>query len=238
MKRKNIIVVTGGNGSIGRAIVKKFLSLDDIVIILDRSDTSKIKHENCICIKTDVTNKNDILKAKSEIKKRYGFVSHLISVAGGAIEEEFGPLDSISLNAIDSSIKLNLNSHIYLTKAFLPLLKNAFDNKSIVLISSINATSAFGLPAYSASKSGIYGFMHSVSRELGKFDIRINCVSPGTVPTIMTVFEPKSFEYYKNLLALPHFTKPDNIAEAVYSLTYIMRAVTNQNIVVDSGQTC
>ena len=106
------------------------------------------------------------------------------------------------------------------------------------LISSINALKTFNLPIYSAAKAGIYGFMNSMVKELGKKDIRINTISPGTVPTDKDIESNGNFYNYryKDMIALKDFTKPEDVADAIFSLTHIMKAVTGQNLVVDSGQ--
>ena len=133
---------------------------------------------------------------------------------------------------------LNLIGHIYITKVLSPLLEKEEKNKTITLISSINALKAFNLPIYSAAKAGIYGFMNSMTKVLGQKNIRINVVSPGTVPTDEDLASNGEFYNYryKDMLALSDFTTAEDIADAVFSLTHAMKAVTGQNIVVDSGQ--
>ena len=139
----------------------------------------------------------------------------------------------------DKPLKLNLPFHIYIKKLFLPLFELYFSkNKTVTLVSSVNAIKTFNLPVYSAAKSGIYGFMKSMVKELGKKDIRINTISPGTVPTKADIASNGNFYNYryKDMLALNDFTKPEDIADAAFSLTHVMKAITGQNIIVDSGQ--
>lgn len=111
-------------------------------------------------------------------------------------------------------------------------------NRTITFISSVNAIKSFNLPIYSAAKAGIIGFMHGIVRELGKLGIRVNVISPGTVPTKDDLARKTDFYNYryKDMMALGKFTNQNDIADAVFSLTDIMKAVTGQNIIVDSGQ--
>lgn len=224
-------------------IVKKYLNNGSKVIATDihKEPTNKefLESENYEYYQLDVTKIEQIEELYKVVKKKYGRVTHLVSAAGRPMRTEIDGIKNATFEDIDLSIKLNLTSHIYLTKIFLELLEqDTSKNKNVVLISSINALKSFNLPVYSAAKSGIYGFMNSLTKEFGKKNIRINVVSPGTVPTKEDLASNGNFYNYKykDMLALNDFTKPEDIADTVFSLTNVMKAVTGQNIVVDSGQ--
>lgn len=240
---KDIILITGGDGNIAQSMVEKYLENNCIVIatdIKDKSSNDKFNsNENYQYYKLDVTDVNQIEELYEEIKQKYGRITHLISAAGMPMPDEINGISDLNFDDIDKSIKLNLTSHIYITKILLPLLEKDFSkNKTVTLVSSVNAIKTFNLPVYSAAKSGIYGFMKSMVKELGKKDIRINTISPGTVPTKSDIASNGNFYNYryKDMLALNDFTKPEDIADAAFSLTHVMKAVTGQNIIVDSGQ--
>lgn len=239
---KDIVLITGGDGNIARHIVQKYLDNNCRVIAADiREKTVEEKfevNENYEYYKVDVTNIEELQELYNRISKKYGRITHLISAAGMPMPTEIDGLETATFEEINKSISLNLASHIYITKIFLPLLKNKENNKSIILVSSVNAMKTFNLPVYSAAKAGIYGFMKSIVKEIGKENIRINVISPGTVPTPADLASNGDFYNfrYKDMLALNDFTKPQDIADAAFSLTHIMKAVTGQNLVVDSGQ--
>lgn len=239
---KDIILITGGDGNIAQSMVEKYLENNCVVIATDikeKSSNNKFNNnENYEYYKLDVTSIEQIEEVYKEIEQKYGRITHLISAAGMPMPNEINGIKELQIDDIDKSIKLNLTSHIYITKTFLPLLEKESNNKSITLISSVNALKTFNLPVYSAAKSGIYGFMKSMVKELGKENIRINVISPGTVPTKADIASNgELYNYrYKDMLALNDFTKPEDIADTAFSLTHIMKAVTGQNIIVDSGQ--
>ncbi len=240
---KDIILITGGDGNIAQSMVEKYLENNCIVIatdIKDKSSNDKFNNnENYQYYKLDVTDTNQIEELYEEIEQKYGRITHLISAAGMPMPDEINEISDLNFDDIDKSIKLNLTSHIYITKILLPLLERDFSkNKTVTLVSSVNAIKTFNLPVYSAAKSGIYGFMKSMVKELGKKDIRINTISPGTVPTKADIASNGNFYNYryKDMLALNDFTKPEDIADAAFSLTHVMKAITGQNIIVDSGQ--
>lgn len=240
---KEIIVITGGNGNIAQSIIRKYLRKERKVIALDlaKNTTNEewIGNSNYEYYQVDVTKIEELKEVYHKIEEKEKKITHLISAAGSPMSTEIEGIEQATFEDIEKSVKLNLTSHIYLTKIFLPLLeKESQKNKTITMISSINALRTFNLPIYSAAKSGIYGFMNAIVKELGKKDIRINVVSPGTVPTPEDLASGTEFYNYryKSMLALKEFTKPEDIADAIYSLTHTMKAVTGQNLVVDSGQ--
>lgn len=239
--QEKITVITGGCGGIGISVIKKFLKNGDKVIVLDVQevkDEKIIENDNFLFIKTDVTEVEQIIKAKKIIEEKYQYIDNLISMAGVNMKSEIGGMKTITIDDIDKSIKLNLNSHMYLIKVFLDLLKKeTIDRKTVTMISSINALADHGLPAYSAAKSGLYGLMKAISNEMAKDGIRVNTISLGTVPHKHEIIEGNTYfeEKLKNI-AIKDFVRPKDVADTIYSLTYVMKGIVGHNIVLDMGQ--
>lgn len=238
---QNVTVITGGSGGIGRSVIRKFLENGDKVIVLDVQeikDEKILQDENFLFIKTDVTNSIEIQNAKEIIEKKYKIVNNIISMAGINMKSEIGGMETITIEDIDKSVKLNLNSHIYLVKIFLDLLKKeSVNKKTITIISSINAIADHGLPAYSAAKSGIYGFMKSIANPMGEIGVRVNTISLGTVPHSKDNIEETPYFIGKlEKMAIKEFVKPKDVAETIFSLTYVMKAIVGHNIILDMGQ--
>lgn len=237
------IVVSGGAGGIGSEIVKRFSAVGMNIIILDINPLNKqniyrTNKGNILYYNVDIRLSSAIKTFVSTLTKEKIRISHLISLAGGALKGEFDKFENTDDDVFKQSINLNLNSHILLTKHLLPLMSDLnISNKSITYISSINAKMDFGLPAYSAAKSGLIGLTKTLSAELGKKGIRVNSVLPGTTLTDRTSKEPKDFsEYFKGSL-LNRFASAEEIAEVVYCVAIKFTSVTGQEIIADCGQT-
>lgn len=236
-----ITVITGGSGGIGRSVVRKFLENNDKVIVLDMNeikDEKILSNKNFHYIKIDVTDPLQIQSAKKYIEGEYNKIDNIISMAGVNMKSEIGGMETITIEDIDKSIKLNLNSHIYLVKILSDLLKeNSNNNKTITMISSINAITDYGLPAYSAAKAGLYGFIKAIAREMGRYRIRVNVISLGSVPHNNEVIENNIyFDSKLEKLAMKEFVRPKDVADTIYSLTYHTKGIIGQNIVLDMGQ--
>ena len=139
---------------------------------------------------------------------------------------------------ISKILRVNLESAIVLTKyASRSMLINSVGR--IVNISSIIAATGFnGLSVYAASKAGIEGFTRSLSRELGRSNITVNCVAPGYMETDMTSgMKGDKIDSIRRRspLGLAHV---EDIAGAVsYLLSQETERVTGTVITVDGGST-
>lgn len=238
--KKNILV-TGGAGGIGQEIVKIFVKNNYFVHFIDIDDTNgilleqEIGQEKCKYIHLDVTDVDGIKEYVNKLPEDFQ-INHIITLAGRALESEWKPLEEQDLSEIKDSVSLNLLGHINIILSFLKFLRQGKDDKSVLMIASVNAQSGFGLPAYSAAKSGMYGFVHATAEEFGNMGIRINTISPGTVVTPNTKKEPKNFSTLLEGTLLNKFATVYDIAEAAYAFCNVFLSVTGQDFVVDAGQ--
>ena len=210
---KNVLI-TGAAGGIGSAISLKFIQEGFEVYSLDlcTKDLGN-KFHNIYC---DVTSKEELQKVS---KKLEGVkFSHIITLAGRALEDEWKDFDIINSDSICKSVELNLIGHLLTIRTFLSKMDEENINKSIVMISSINAYGGFGLPIYSSAKAGLIGFCKSVHPQLKEKGIRINTVCPGTVITDATLKEPKNFEALLKTTKLGRFVTKEEVAQLTYEL--------------------
>jgi 3-oxoacyl-[acyl-carrier protein] reductase len=127
-----------------------------------------------------------------------------------------------------------------------PLLKAVSNNMilqkngTIVFIASIAGVQpAEGQASYASSKSALIALTRSLGKELGRFNIRVNCISPGFVDTEMV--KSLSKKYLDNLrkqIPFNRFSKPIEIAKVINFLISEDASYINcSNIVVDGGLT-
>src|SRR5207248_2481883 len=118
-----------------------------------------------------------------------GNLNHVVGIAGGALPEEPLNRDIAELDpaVFRASVEANLVTQCLVVQSVLPWLRRgAKRNRSILLTSSFNALSGWGLPAYSAAKAGLIGLVYALTGPLGNDGIRINAVAPGTIRTERT----------------------------------------------------
>ena len=135
-------------------------------------------------------------------------------------------------------IRLNLEAPILFTK-YLTRRMIKYKRGRVINISSIIAQTGYsGLSVYGATKAGLEGFTRSLSRELGKVGITVNCVEPGFMETNMTSsLQGKKLESIKRRspLGLPN---TENVASTVlHLLEEKSQQITGAIFKVDGGST-
>jgi 3-oxoacyl-[acyl-carrier protein] reductase len=151
------------------------------------------------------------------------------------------PIDGYSLEEFERVQTVNATAAVALTQAVLPSMKKKQAGQ-IVSICSITLNGGWkDFTAYVASKGTLLGLTRSVARELGPFNIRVNAISPGAIPTPLEqeVWGDQLESYEKFLLehqALKFRGSADDVARALlFLVSDDARFITGQNLVVDGG---
>jgi len=182
------ILITGATGGIGKALVKKFLSLDGNVLAtgtkIEKLDALKKEFLKINILKFDISNHSKIEEFIENVSSQLTGLDILINNAGINI-------DNLSLRMKDEEwkkvIDINLTSTFLLSKyAIKKMLKNKF-GRIVNITSVVGHTGNLGQSNYSASKAGIIGMSKSFAVEYAKKNITINCVSPGFIVSEMTM---------------------------------------------------
>ncbi len=239
----SVAIVTGAAGDIGRAIARRLGEDHDIVLMPDldgaaveRTAASLGLPSRFVALACDITNPANV----TDMAKRavaLGEVRTLVNNAGGAravslhdTTPEIWRMDSV----------LNLEAAFLCFRAFEDALK--VTKGSVVNIASVNGTNVFGHPAYSAAKAGLLHLTKLIAVEYGKFGIRANAVSPGTVRTQAwedrAAANPNVFEEARRWYPLQRIANPEDVANAVgFLASPLAAAITGACLPVDCGLT-
>src|SRR6478672_7500115 len=178
-----IALITGGSSGIGLETAKLFAKEGAFVFITGRRQAELEKAvaaigSNAKGIRGDIANLSDLERLFEEIKEIKGRLDILFANAGLG---EFAPLGTITEAHFDKTFGVNVRGTLFTVQKALPLMG---EGSAIVLNSSIAAikgTPAFSV--YAATKAAIRSFARGWSVDLRDRKIRVNAVSPGTVPT-------------------------------------------------------
>lgn len=177
-----VIVITGGSEGLGKAIAKRLIKDNKVIIISNNEEKLKktateIQCEYVVC---DVTNYKQIENAIDTILKKYINIDILINNAGVWLE---GDLTENTFEKISNCIDVNTKGPIYMIKAVLP---NMYKNKSGLII-NVCSQASFDNDDYSvvynASKWAMRGFNRSIQRDISKKGVKVTGFYPGFMQT-------------------------------------------------------
>jgi len=228
-----VVLVTGAAGGIGRAIAKKFasdkakLALNDIPQV--EGELKKVcqeiqeiqKQQNpapeqvrygARYFLADISKYEDVEKMMGQIQKEFGRLDVLVNNAGTIADRTLAKMTKEEWQKV---IDVNLTGVFNCSKLALPILIPN-QGKIISISSIVGERGNFGQTNYAASKAGIIGFTKSLSKELGRFGVRVNAVCPGLIETRMMEGMPEQLkEAVKRLTSLGRFGKPEEVANVV-----------------------
>jgi NAD(P)-dependent dehydrogenase (short-subunit alcohol dehydrogenase family) len=236
------IVVTGGSGLIGQAILESLIKKGAQVINLDIKPTKDTSIDYFEC---DICNDESVKIAIEYVVQKYGKIDGLVNNAYPRTDDWGTPFHSLSKESWRSNIDWQLNSHIFITKYVIEHMKGMHDG-SIVFMASIygmvgndfslyEGTTINTAPPYSAVKGALISFCKYLTAAYGKHNVRVNCISPGGVYDNQ---DPAFVEKYEKRVPLKRMASPEDIAPSVsFLLSDDAKYITGHNLVVDGGWT-
>jgi 3-oxoacyl-[acyl-carrier protein] reductase len=234
-------LVTGASRGIGAAIAKTLAAEGaDVAITYEKS--ADLANEVVRAIR-DLGRKGvaiqadgaDVSAVQSSVEKTVRELGGLDILVNNAGILRVGGLKDNSLEDIDALLDVNVRSPIVASKAALAHLGKG---GRIITIGSYFAdrVPAPVLTVYSASKSAMIAFTKGLARELGPQEITVNLVQPGSIDTDMNPAHGPFGDTLRQFMALGHYGKPDDIANAVAFLaSEKAKYITGTTLTVDGG---
>lgn len=236
-----VAIVTGGGSGIGESTVLRFVDEGAKVAIVDVvpegankvAEAVKEKGGEALVSIANICKKEDVDKMVASTLDHFGKVDILINNAG--INR-----DSIAKKMTeeqwDKVMDVNLKGTFLCSQAAaVPMMEQNYGR--IVNTASIGALGNIGQANYAASKAGVMGLTKTLALELARYNITVNCVSPGATKTPMTATMPPEFaEKLTKKIPLRRFAEADELANAhLFLASEESSYITGQTIFVDGG---
>jgi 2-hydroxycyclohexanecarboxyl-CoA dehydrogenase len=241
-----VVIVTGGGQGIGKGIALHFGRLGANVAIaeLNMQTGSEVAKEiqgmgrKAIVVKADVANYDDAQNMAKQVINEMGGIDILVNNAGYVKPEQslFMQEDTAYWQKV---ISVCYNGVIYCTQAVLEHMIEKKYGKIVSIASDAGRVGQQGQAVYAGAKGAVIAFSKSIAREVARYNINVNCVSPGATwgPGMETMPKEMQEKIAKSYL-FRRLAQPEDHANAVAFLASDeSNYLTGQTISVSSGYT-
>ena len=226
--RDKVVVVTGGFGVLGHAVMEAALAAGAFVALPGREAKSKVAEQQRLLVlsNVDLTDFAAVTQAFETVAARFGKIDGLANVAGGF---RWQTLADGGLDGWTEQFRMNLLTAATATKAALPYLRAS--QGAIVNVASAPAKKAgAGMGAYAASKAGVLRLTESLAEEEKNAGVRVNAVLPTIIDTPRNRADMPKADFTR-------WVKPEEIAKAIlFLLSSDAKAITGAELLI-SGRT-
>ncbi len=248
-----VALVTGGGRGLGYFSAEGLAEAGADVAICGRDIHGKLDNSlnklkktgrDCLSIKCNVINEDEVKQMAMKIKEYYGKCDILVNNAGIS---DLAPSKTYELNRWTNVITTNLTGTFLCCREIGKIMIRK-KSGTIINFSSENGQVGFsaGMSAYATSKIGIIGLTRSLAVEWGKYNIRVNAILPGNMEEGMMEFlQDKNGPMYEmvgvpllNLTPLKRFGNGNDIKGAIVFLASEASSyISGAKIIVDGGFT-
>lgn len=258
---KNVILF-GASGILGKEFSRTLADYNANLICCDmRESESKIDSPNVEYYTFDAGNENELNDFRDAVIKKYKKIDVIVNCVTAKYNDFYLPFDQVSLEGWEVGMKGNLTVPFMICKAFINTMCEQRSG-SIINISSVyglvgndqsiyegsnlheiyvkdspEITQIYSHGVYNASKAGLNNFTRYLAAYYGKYNIRVNTISPGGIE-----FPAENEVFLKKYGARTPLGRKAKLHEMNGALIYLASDassyVTGHNIVVDGGLTC
>lgn len=253
MSRK-VAFVTGGGGGIGKAIGEKLIAEGANVVFSDvnvnhlNGEISKYGSDTAIALACDVTKEEEIRNALETASLEYGGIDIIVHSAGLAISKSISETTQKDWDLLQDVL---VKGQFLLAKQGVAILrKQDFGGDFINIASKNGLVAGPNNVGYGTAKAAQQHMTRLLAAELGPEKIRVNTVNPDGVIIGSKIWEGAWAEgrakaygisvdelpaHYAKRNLMNEIIKPEDIANAVFAILYLLKKSTGNTINVDGG---
>ena len=248
------IIVTGAAGLIGKAFCLEIVKAGGNVILADVNEekgkeiedkiNEKYNEEIAKFYRTDITNLESIKNLISFALNKLGKIDALINNAYPRNKNYGKKFENVSYKDFCENVNMHLGGYFLISQQVAKVMGRQYYG-NIINIGSIYGFTAprfeiykgtkMTMPVeYAAIKGAIINLTKYLASYLGKYNIRVNCISPGGIFDN----QPESFirKYLQKVLLEKRMANVDDLASVLlFLLSDASKYITGQNIIVDGG---
>lgn len=230
------VIVTGAARGVGLAIATAFRASKADVVMVDFDKDELLAAAEAIggiAIAADVADTASVNVAVESAVLRTGRVDVLVNNAGILRDTVVWKMTDDDWDAV---LAVHLGGAFRFTRACVPHFRQRSAGRIINVTSYSGLRGNVGQANYSAAKAGIIGFTKTTAKELGRFGITVNAISPNAETRMVASVQAEKKAEFTRTIPLGRFADPSEIAGAVQFLASDEGAyVTGAVLAVDGG---
>jgi NAD(P)-dependent dehydrogenase (short-subunit alcohol dehydrogenase family) len=243
-----VAIVTGGGHGIGKAYARRLAEEGATIVIaeIDSAAAEQVAADlqragyGALGLRTDVSDAASVEEMARRTVERFGRIDVLVNNAAifATVPMSRAPFDQLDPAEWDRMMAVNLRGPWLASRAVIPQMRKQRYGKIINISSGTALKGAAGRIHYVTSKAGILGFTRTLAMELGKDNICVNCVAPGS--TLSEENPDQALVKYRQAAAsaraLQRLQTPEDLVGAVaFFASPDSDFITGQTLVVDGG---
>jgi 3-oxoacyl-[acyl-carrier protein] reductase len=241
-------IVTGGGHGIGKAYAHR-LAEEGAKIVIAEIDgpaaerlAADLQHAGfeALALRTDVADGASVEEMARRTLERFGRIDILVNNAAvfATVPMSRAPFDQIDPAEWDRMMAVNLRGTWLASRAVIPHMRKQGYGKIINISSGTALKGSASRIHYVTSKAGILGFTKSLAQEVGRDNICVNCVAPGS--TLSEENPDDALVRYRQAAAssraLQRMQTPEDLVGAVaFFASSDSDFITGQTLLVDGG---
>ena len=230
------VIVTGAGRGIGRAIGARFARAGADVWLVDvDADVVRAAAEElgAHAAVADVGDTADVDRVVEQAVGATGRIDVIVNNAGILRDRVLWKLDDADWDAV---LRVHLGGTFRLTRACVPHFRQRGYGRIINVTSYTGLHGNIGQSAYAAAKAGVIGFTKTAAKELARFGVTVNAISPNADTRMVASMPPEKHEAIRAMIPMGRFAQPDEISATVAFLaSEEANYITGEVVRVDGG---
>ena len=247
--KEKVAIVTGAASGIGYMTAQTMAREGAALALIDVSDEiNKVAEDitnagyKATAVKADISKESEIRKAVEETLHEFGHIDILVNNATCPIRATAGRKLFHETNREDWEVEIDITliGTLICCQAVIPHMINNSWGRIINIASVSGKTGQPTVSIYCAAKAGIAGASRAIARELARYNITVNCISPGAIRTPRTANiitnNPEMEKMWASGIPLGRIGEPEDVANMIVFLASDeAKYITGQDYNVDGG---
>lgn len=246
--QNKVTIITGAAHGIGKAYARRFAQEGAHVVVADIDAAGGEAVANALVDSggsawartTDVRSYANVEGLMRETVDRFGRIDVLLNNAAIYVTQELwkGPVEELALDEWDRVLEVNLKGVFLCSKTVIPIMKRQRSGKIINIASGTFFSGSGNMPHYTTAKGGVVALTRVMARQLGDWNINVNCMTPGSTMSEDSVTEEvlKRRQESMDKRSFKRVETPDDIVgTALFLASSDSDFVTGQLLVVEGG---